>query len=277
VKLYSYYFQSLIVALCSQWASGEQYPNFDDRSVVTKIISNALVGEWDEFNNKSLPFAEFRQKQGLQYERAGTQPYSGFYIQLDGNKRIRNLRHFQEGVMDGPVVSWRENGLKFHQGNYSLGKIDGIQSSWSENNTKILEQNYQMGKLDGLSVRWFRNGQKSSEQIFQNGKIVTAIGWKPNGERCPSTRVVDGVGMLVIYNDFGEEADREEYVGNKQTRSIERYSNGNTREEGYYKNNLKDGLWIYYRVDGKEHFRVTYLEGKRVNAEFSKGSLENRF
>ena len=265
------------MALCSQWASGEQYPNFDDRSVVTKIISNALVGEWDEFNNKSLPFAEFRQKQGLQYERAGTQPYSGFYVQLDENKRIRILRHFQQGVMDGPVVSWRENGLKFHQGNYSLGKIDGIQSSWSENNTKILEQNYQMGKLDGLSVRWFRNGQKSSEQIFQNGKIVTAIGWKPNGERCPSTRVVDGVGMLVIYNDFGEEADREEYVGNKQTRSIERYSNGNTREEGYYKNNLKDGLWIYYRVDGKEHFRVTYLEGKRVNAEFSKGSLENRF
>lgn len=265
------------MALFCPWASGAQYPNFDDRSVVTKIISDALVGEWDEFSNKSLPFAEFRQKQGLQYERTGTQPYSGFYVQLDENKRIRNLRHFEEGVMDGPVVSWRENGLKFHQGNYSLGKKDGLQSSWSENNMKILEQNYQMGKLDGLSVRWFRNGQKSSEQIFQNGKIVTAIGWKPNGERCPSTRVVDGVGMLVIYNDFGEEANREEYVGNKQTRSIERYSNGNIREEGYYKNSQKDGLWIYYRVDGKEHFRVTYQEGKRVKAEFSTGSLDNRF
>ena len=275
--MYSFYFLFLIVALCCQLANGAQYPNFDDRSVVTKIVSDALVGEWDEFSNKSLPFAEFRQKQGLQYERVGTQPYSGFYVQLDENKRIRNLRHFEEGVMDGPVVSWRENGLKFHQGNYSQGKKDGLQTSWSENNMKILEQNYQMGKLDGLSVRWFRNGQKSSEQIFQNGKIVTAIGWKPNGERCPSTRVVDGVGMLVIYNDFGEEANREEYVENMQTRSIERYSNGNIREEGYYKNSQKDGLWIYYRVDGKEHFRVTYQEGKRVKAEFSTGSLENKF
>ena len=66
-------------------------------------------------------------------------------------------------------------------------------------------------------------------------------------------------------------------MGNKQNRSIERYSNGNIREEGYYKDNQKDGLWVYYRLDGKEHFRVTYLEGERIKTEFSTGALENRF
>jgi len=30
-------------------------------------------------------------------------------------------------------------------------------------------------------------------------------------------------------------------------------------------------------LDGKEHFRVTYLEGERLKTEFSTGALENRF
>ena len=75
---------------------------------------------------------------------------------------------------------------------------DGLYEYWSKNNIKILEQNFKNGKLDGLTVKRYQNGLKSSEQIFQDGKIITAIGWKPNGDRCPSTRVMDGVGVLVI-------------------------------------------------------------------------------
>ena len=29
---------------------------------------------------------------------------------------------------------------------------------------------------------------------------MTAIGWKPNGEKCPVTNVVDGNGVKVEYN-----------------------------------------------------------------------------
>lgn len=253
--------------------SEEKSPNFDNSIEIAEILNQALVGEWDDFSNKSLPFNEFRQKKGLQYHRTASDPYSGYYVQVDKNEKIRNLRYFINGILDGPTVSWRENGLKFHQGGYKEGKKHGILTQWSDKSIKVLEQNYKHGKLDGLSVRWYKGGQKRSEQIFQDGSIVTAIGWKPNGERCPSTRVVDGVGVLVIYDDFGEETIREEYKGEKQNRSIERYTNGNIREEGYYKNSQKDGLWIYYRPDGKEHFRITYREGEKMKTEFSPTSL----
>ncbi|MBT3667918.1 MAG: hypothetical protein HN548_10620 [Opitutae bacterium] len=252
----------------------EEYPNFDNLIEISEIRSDAVPGKWSKLSNKTLPFEEFRQKNGLQYLRTDAYPYSGYYIQEDENKKIRSLRYFKEGVLDGPVVSWRENGLKFHQGFYREGKKNGLFEYWSEANIKTLVQNYKDGNLDGLSVRWYKSGLKSSEQVFHNGKIVTAIGWKPNGDRCPSTRVVDGVGVLVVYDDFGTESNREEFDEKVKNRTVERYGNGNIREEGYYKNDKKDGIWIYYRLDGTEHFRVTYRDGIRLKTEFSASPLQ---
>ena len=81
-----------------------------------------------------------------------------------------------------------------------------------------------------------------------------------------STRVREGVGVLVSYSDFGDESKRENFT-NDEKKVVEKYTNGKTREEGYYKNGRKDGLWIYYRLDGNENFRLL-PEGKRINTEF---------
>ncbi len=254
----------------------ENFPDFNNPIEISKIRREAVVGTWTELTNKTLPFDEFRQKNGLQYLRTDEYPYSGYYIQEDENKKIRSLRYFKEGLLDGPIVSWRANGLRFHQGSYVKGKKHGLFEFWSDLNVKNLEQNFNDGNLNGLSIRWYKNGSKSSEQIFQNGKILTAIGWKPNGERCPSTRVVNGVGVLVLYDDFGTESNREEFDENLKSHSVERYANGKIREEGYYKNEKKDGIWIFYRTDGTEHFRITYRDGIRLKTEFSSNaSLEN--
>ena len=246
----------------------ELNPNFDDPIELSKIIDEAIVGKWNEFSNKSLPFDEFRQKNGVQYEKSSSFPYSGYYVQLDEEERIRNLRTFHNGLLNGITLSWRKNGLKFFQGNFKEGKKDGVQIFWSEKNKKTSEQIYKDGKLDGLSTKWYLNGNKSSEQIFSRGKLISAVGWKPNGDRCPSTRVREGVGVLVSYSDFGDESKRENFTNDEKKKVVEKYTNGKTREEGYYKNGRKDGLWIYYRLDGNENFRITYQEGKRINTEF---------
>ena len=262
-----------IVILLLIWSMNltaeEQYPDFNNPIEIAKIRAEAVLGTWTKLTNKTLPFDEFRQKNGIQYLRSDEYPYSGYYIQVDENKKIRSLRYFKDGLLDGPIVSWRENGLMFYKGFYFKGKKHGLFESWSEENVKVLEQSFDNGNLDGLSIRWYKNGSKSSEQIFQNGKIITAIGWKPNGERCSSTRVVNGVGVLVLYDDFGTESKREEFDENIKSRSVERYANGKVREEGYYKNEKKDGLWIFYRTDGTEHFRVTYKDGTRLKTVFS--------
>ena len=267
---------TLLSTLGMNLIAEENFPDFNNPIEISKIRREAVVGTWTELTNKTLPFDEFRQKNGLQYLRTDEYPYSGYYIQEDENKKIRSLRYFKEGLLDGPIVSWRANGLRFHQGSYVKGKKHGLFEFWSDLNVKNLEQNFNDGNLNGLSIRWYKNGSKSSEQIFQNGKILTAIGWKPNGERCPSTRVVNGVGVLVLYDDFGTESNREEFDEKLKSHSVERYANGKIREEGYYKNEKKDGIWIFYRTDGTEHFRITYRDGIRLKTEFSSNaSLEN--
>ena len=147
VKPLMYFFISLYCHLQILLAE-ELNPDFDDPIELSKIIDEAIVGKWNEFSNKSLPFDEFRQKNGVQYEKSSSFPYSGYYVQLDEEERIRNLRTFHNGLLNGITLSWRKNGLKFFQGNFKEGKKDGVQIFWSEKNKKtfgifqIMVRNY---------------------------------------------------------------------------------------------------------------------------------------
>ena len=65
------------------------------------------------------------------------------------------------------------------------------------------------GKWDGLSRGWYSNGQKEYDHTYKDGKRITAVAWKPNGEKCPITKVVNGNGVRTWYNDNGTEDFRE--------------------------------------------------------------------
>lgn len=41
---------------------------------------------------------------------------------------------------------------------------------------------------------------------------MTAVVWKPNGEKCPDTNVVNGNGVVVEYYDDGAEYGRRAYT-----------------------------------------------------------------
>ncbi len=106
---------------------------------------------------------------------------------------------------------------------------------------------------------------KDSLQTFKEGKILSAIGWKPDGKRCPTTEVLDGVGVVIFYAEDSPSTNEPERTESKPEPEdafvIEKYENGNKREEGSYRNGQKIGLWIYYRTDGTEFFRRTYPLG----------------
>ena len=65
------------------------------------------------------------------------------------------------------------------------------------------------------STYYYSNGQKSSEYTHKDGKAMTVVRWKPNGEKCPVTNVVDGNGVVVIYDDDGTEGYRQTYKDGK--------------------------------------------------------------
>ena len=67
------------------------------------------------------------------------------------------------------------------------------------------------GKQDGLVTKWYENGQKRQEENYKDYKLMSAVGWKPNGDKCPVTNVKDGNGLWVWYNDDGTESFRTTY------------------------------------------------------------------
>jgi hypothetical protein len=54
------------------------HPNFDNRLEVAEIVSDSVVGTWDEFTNKSLPFDEFKQN------KVGGKMDKSFYLDITG-------------------------------------------------------------------------------------------------------------------------------------------------------------------------------------------------
>ena len=59
------------------------------------------------------------------------------------------------------------------------------------------------GRWDGEPTGWYQSGQKRFQREFKKGDLVTFITWKPNGEKCPVTNVVDGNGVAIWYDEDG--------------------------------------------------------------------------
>ena len=85
-------------------------------------------------------------------------------------------------------------------------------SKWMGGNGRIRNLIHRKdGKKDGLMTWWYENGQKKSETTFTDDKVMTSVVWRPNGEKCPVTNVVNGNGAKVWYNNDGTEKERKTY------------------------------------------------------------------
>ena len=56
----------------------------------------------------------------------------------------------------------------------------------------------------GVSVMKYPNGKKEGEGTHKDGKLMTATVWKPNGEKCPDTNLVNGTGIVCGYHENGQ-------------------------------------------------------------------------
>ena len=75
---------------------------------------------------------------------------------------------------------------------------------WIHDNGRLVGlSQFKNGKLDGLRTWWYPNGRKKAERTYEDGKLWTAVRWKPNGEKCPVTNVVNGSGVVVQLHPKG--------------------------------------------------------------------------
>ena len=161
--------------------------DLDDNETRNRIIAEAI--DWTTLKKKGREELGFGMTD-LVYAPNEQTPYSGWVI-----KRL--------------MIDWRDHRMGLTQ--YKDGNAIGPSASWHHNGQKSYECTYKDAKLDGPAGTWYSTGQKASEQNWKDGKLVTAVAWKPNGEKCPETNVVNGNGVWVAYWENGRELARLTY------------------------------------------------------------------
>jgi antitoxin component YwqK of YwqJK toxin-antitoxin module len=218
------------------------------------------------------------------------------------------------GQKHGLWTSWYENGLKKAEVNWENGEMHGLMTFWYDNGQKKEEGIFKNSLKDGPRTEWYENGQKKAEGNFKDGKVVSAVVWKPNGEKCPVTYVEDGAGVVVNYNENGTVENRLAFEFGEGTlqnesqtvlreldiarvaaggyRKAEKkvftykdgpatdwHKNGQKKSEGSYKDGKQDGLWTAWYDNGSKRVETTYKDGKQdgvVNAWYNNSLLKEK-
>ena len=88
--------------------------------------------------------------------------------------------------------------------------IDGdtLQLRGKEGEKKLAHAPNQETPYTGWVKEMYDNGQIKVLMQVEGGKTLTIVSWKPNGEKCLDTNLVNGNGVVVLYNDDGTEFGR---------------------------------------------------------------------
>ncbi len=187
-KLLAAMFVALLMVGCGS-------PDLDDKETFDGIIAEAI--DEDKLQKRGEKGEELR------YAPNEQTPYTGWAKTRYDNGQVGVLQQYKDGKPDGLSTYWYESGRKGAEGNFKDGKKDGLFMEWYENGQKRFEKNWKNGKDDGLSGTWYSTGQIRDVSKWAMGKIIVVKSWKPNGEKCPHTNLVDGNGVWFWYNLHG--------------------------------------------------------------------------
>ena len=195
-------FGFLFFLLLAHPSFAQKIVNTEDSSELEKIINSAVT---------RLEQRETEDGSTLLFQYGKKTPFTGWCKQVRQTGKLRSLKEYMNGKPHGLYVYWWKNGRKAEEKNFHAGISHGLWESWYSNGQKQLQQSVENGKLHGPASRWYQNGQKKDDSLYQNGRIISIVVWKPNGEKCTNTKLINGNGVWVRYNEDGIESWRSIY------------------------------------------------------------------
>ena len=85
---------------------------------------------------------------------------------------------YKDGMADGLLTWWYENGQKREESTFKDGKcVTG--TAWKQNGEKCPDTNVVNG--NGPAYIYYKNGQKESEFTYKDGKIISNKFWDEDG------------------------------------------------------------------------------------------------
>ena len=134
-------------------------------------------------------------------------------IDLDDKETLDEI--VAEAMVAGKIQFRGKEGEKLAYAPNEQTPYTGWAKTTSENGQIQSLLQWKDGKQDGLETSWYEDGQKKMEAHWKDGKLMSAVRWKPNGEKCPVTNVVGGNGVVVSYYEDGREIMRVTYKAGK--------------------------------------------------------------
>jgi antitoxin component YwqK of YwqJK toxin-antitoxin module len=138
----------------------------------------------------TLSMAQIKEGEDGKYYNEKGDMYSGEHIEYYENDSIHFKMILKEGVIEGDVSYFFENGSKKEIRSYLSGKMHGLWVEWNIEGVKIAEANYKNNKKDGKWYVWDDTGVLRYDMEYKEGKKV---------------------GIWIIYNEKGEEIQKKDF------------------------------------------------------------------
>lgn len=229
-----------------------------------KAEGKAFQMDYENSLSRELTFA-INKRQGLMTEKW-----------LNSNKKTEAM--YVDSLLEGPSKKWYANGKPEWEGTFKKDNQVGKWTSYYSNGMKSAEgSNDDSGNPTGTYCSYDRNGVKK-EQIsgYKNGNPEgNQIFYFPDGK--VKARVVieqDKIKHLECFDITGKMIYRADEK-NDQLLYKTFFPEGQVKNEGSFKNGLKDGIWKEFDVLGKIQSEENWTNGLQSGIQkyfFSNGN-----
>ena len=184
-----------------------------------------------------------------------------------------------EAILDGPYVSYFEDGGVKSEGFFANDISTGIWTYFYENGKPRMSGEVREGTNFGVWTYFYETGVKKMEGLIIEGKREGpwVVYYKNQAKQSQGTFVSDRKsGTWTIYFSSGGVKAKEVFVGSG-SHYTEYYKSGEVKMKGDKNSNHKVGLWEFYYEDGSIEASGDFDKGKKSGSwrHFNSiGSLE---
>lgn len=241
-----------------------------------RYVNDKLDGYYKEYNEKGDLIKTEKYVDGVLQVNPVELVKMDLKKQFHPNGKVKSVGTARQGVLEGYTRYYDSTGVLINAEQYKNGfrTAEGLydekgfqQGYWKEfyvTGELRGEGNYENGRKVGLWKFYHTNGQL--EQIGKYNKKGKPDGdWKwyyESGNILREEFFDNGrpEGEMKEYSDSGRVITKGIFVDGEKD-GFWFLQDGDEREEGNYKNGLKDGIWKFYYSNGKISKTGKYLEG----------------
>ena len=131
---------------------------------------------------------------------------------------MKSLGYLKNGHKQGLWISWHKNGRINTKSGWNRDYYQGVFECWHPNGKKfVIGQTYD-GEMNGEWKAFYNDGNKYYLSFHDLGKVISKKVWKKDGKLCEETNVVDGNGIVVEYDEKGNQVKRITYENGKRVK-----------------------------------------------------------